>query len=289
MAADAPEPRLGDNALAGSRIGLSVSESRDLGRLGLREAHLQLALGEVARAVITTGGTLVYGGHLQPSGYTVFLASELDRYGRSDRPLHLVLSWPEHRRLRLSDLAEHRRSLGLKGSFTYLDATGAEIDPGVGRGEEPVPVEDDTVDDSLTSLRTFMTSVTDARLLLGGKESDFEGRMPGVIEEAMLAVEARQPLFLAGGLGGATASMAQLACDQRERWPPRDPTRDDIDPRATAAIELFGRTITESGWSVTRNGLSHQENLRLATSDRPSEIASLVAVGLGRTFGGRRI
>lgn len=282
-------PRLDDDTLAGARIGLSVSESRDLGRLGLREAHLRLALGEVARAVITAGGSLVYGGHLQPSGYTSFLASELDRYGRSDRPLQLVLSWSEHRRLPLSDLAGHRRSLGLKGSFTYLDASGAEIDPGTGRSEEPAPVDDDAVDESLTSLRAFLTGVTDARLLLGGKESDFGGRMPGVIEEAILAVEAQQPLFLAGGLGGATASLAQLACDQRERWPPRDPARDDVDVRASAALELFGRTITLSGWSVTRNGLSEEENLHLATSDRPSEIASLVAVGLGRTFGGRQM
>ena len=65
------------------RVGVSVSESADLRRLGLVERHLRLALGEVGRVVIRGGYSLVYGGHLDADGYTAFLQSEMDRYGRS--------------------------------------------------------------------------------------------------------------------------------------------------------------------------------------------------------------
>jgi hypothetical protein len=282
----APETQLGDETLGNVRVGFSVSESRELGRLGLREAHLRLALGELGRVVIRAGGSVVYGGHLQETGYTAFLASELDRYGRADQPLRLVLGWPEHHKLALSELKRHQRALGLKGSFTYLDREGNETDPMDGRGEEPAPVDTAEVAESLSALRTFLASVTDARILLGGKESGFEGRMPGIVEEAQLAIAARQPLFLIGGFGGATASIAQIACQQPERWPPRDPAHDDVDPRATHALAEVRAVIDSSGWSITANGLNIEDNLRLSTSHRPSEIATLVAIGLSRTFGG---
>ncbi len=42
------------------RIGVSVSESADLHRLGLVERHLRLALGEVARVVIRAGAVAWY-------------------------------------------------------------------------------------------------------------------------------------------------------------------------------------------------------------------------------------
>jgi SLOG cluster2 len=284
VAAEAPEPRLRADALKGVRVGVSVSESRELRRLGLMEEHLRLALGEVSRVVLRAGASLVYGGHLRPGGYTTFLASELDRYGRSDQPIQLIVGWSEHRSVPLSELTRHRQTLGLKGAFTYLDASGDQIDAHDGRGEKPEPITDDVVETSLTGLRRFLTSVTDARILIGGMESDFKGRMPGVIEEALLAIGARQPLFLAGGFGGATASVAQVACNQEERWPPRDASRDVTDSRVEASLGEVREAIVSSRWSIIANGLSLEENLRLVASHRPSEIASLVAIGLSRAF-----
>jgi SLOG cluster2 len=255
------------------RIGLSVSESADLHRLGLVERHLRLALGEVARVVIRFGHSLVYGGHLDPDGYTAFLESEMDRYGCTDRPLQLVIGWSEHRRLSLAELRRHEDDLGLKARTTYLDADGAPIAFDAGRAQDPSPA--DEVAASLSALRRYLTRDTDARVLIGGKERDYKGEMPGIVEEALLAIEAGQPLYLAGGFGGATVTIAALVADLEHRLPPAE-HETDLTPLLDA--------IERHSWSLTDNGLTKEENRRLATTHRPSEIASLVAIGLHRTF-----
>lgn len=255
------------------RIGLSVSESADLGRLGLVERHLRLALGEVARAVIRTGFVPAYGGHLDPEGYTVFLESEMERYSSTSRPLELVVGWSEHRSLPLSDLRRHKDRLGLRTRITYLDGDGNPTEFEAGRGEEPVPVDD--VPRSLSMLRRYLIQHTDARVLIGGKERDYKGEMPGVLEEALLAIEAGQPLYLAGGFGGATATIAATVAGLEDRWPP---AKDGIDPSPLA------EAAKRSGWDLTANGLTTEENQQLAVTYRPSEVASLVAIGLKRTF-----
>ena len=49
-----------------------------------------------------------------------------------------------------------------------------------------------------------MASNADARIVIGGKREGFRGAMPGIFEEVLFALERRQPLYLAGGFGGAT-------------------------------------------------------------------------------------
>jgi SLOG cluster2 len=90
------------DALKGQALGLSVSDSPDLQRLGFLKTHICLAVGEIARAVLVAGGRLAYGGHLEPEGFTAFLMRELDRYGRNDRPLLVILALQKYRRARLS-------------------------------------------------------------------------------------------------------------------------------------------------------------------------------------------
>lgn len=258
-----------------TRIGLSVSESTDLKRLGLVERHLRLALGEVSRAVIRAEFTPVYGGHLNPEGYTTFLESEMERYGSTARPLELVVPWSEHRILSLGELRQHRAQLGLRARITYLDAEGAPIDFDAGRGEDPTPVDD--IPGSLTALRRYLIEHTDARVLIGGKEDDYKGNMPGVLEEALLSIEAGQPLFLAGGFGGATATVAAVVADLEYRWPPANKQID---------TGFIREAVERSAWSLSNNGLTAEENRQLAVTHRPGEVASLVAIGLKRSFNG---
>src|SRR5258708_2890614 len=116
-------------------LGISISQSADLERLGVVEEHLRIALGEIARCVLVSGGTLGYGGHLAPGGYTNFLIQEVYRYARRDKPLHICLAWSEHRKLALSSLASSERDLGLFGKIICLDPDGQPVDRFVGRDE----------------------------------------------------------------------------------------------------------------------------------------------------------
>ena len=152
------------DALKEQTIGISVSDSPDLSRLGFTETHIRLAVGEIARAVFVAGGRLAYGGHLEPKGFTAFLMRELDRYGRNDRPLLVMLALQEHRKVPLSQLGALKKGLGLKAEIVCLDRDGQVMRPAQGRGEDIVVIpEGDERRIALTSLRREMVRRTNAR------------------------------------------------------------------------------------------------------------------------------
>jgi len=262
-----PEPRF--------NLGVSVSDSADLARLGLTETHLQMALGEIARAILVANGELSYGGHLRADGYTAFLVHECEKYRSRDRPFTGYLPWSVHRALSIETLAEHRKAIALLGQYVFLDPDGAPIDdPAQGRGADGERVDAATTIQSLTAARMHMTTKTDSRLVLGGQRAGFQGRMPGVVEEVILAMRARKPIFVAGGFGGAAGDIANTLGLDPDGWlglPDRATDPDLTELAATAA---------DTRWDPRTNGLTLQQNRQLAVSYRASEIASLVVVGL---------
>lgn len=273
------------NALAGLQIGISVSDSADLARLGLLETHFRLAVGEIARCVLVSGGHLGYGGHLRPDGYTTFLIQELHRFSRRDRPLHLYLPWSEHRAMTLSAIKEERGALGLFGEMRFLGAKGEVVDPAANRNEAPVPVTDERErEECLTSLRRYMAQQTHGRILIGGKRLGFLGHTPGVIEEALMAVDCGQPLYLAGGFGGVAADIIRALGVDDMAWLAEPDEAAPRDPRLVAGLERLVERAGETKMKSLQNGLDESENRRLAASHRPSEIAALLSLGLGRRF-----
>ena len=274
------------DALKGVRLGISVSESPDLMRLGLLESHFRLAIGEIARCVLVSGGHLAYGGHLDPGGYTAFLIKELERYSRRDRPLLVCLAWTIHRAIPLSQLVKEIRDLGLYGTIECLDRNGSLIDPATSRTESPVHERDSNVQrESLSALRRHMCEVTRGRVFIGGRKSGFQGEMPGVLEEAILSVQAGQPIYLAGGFGGVTLDIAYLLGIDTGDWLPRLHEAVAPDQRLVNGLERLVELANRQGRESLNNGLTREENRKLAASHRPSEIAALVSIGLGRRFG----
>jgi SLOG-like protein len=280
---DTPE-LLPKDALAAARVAVSVSPSADLARLGLLELHFRMAVGEIARAVLIAGGRLASGGHLDPDGYTAFLLGELERFGRKNRPLRVYLAWSEHRRLPLSELAAREKSLGLHGDVVYLSPDGAQVDARQDRGEEPAPVDEPARPRSLTSMRRYMLRETQARVLIGGRRTGFQGAMPGVLEEALLSVEANQPLYLAAGFGGVTLDSASAVGLDSSDWLARYRPAPEVDPETTRGLQQLRDVVGDRSWRALNNGLDGDENRQLAGSYRPSEIAALVCVGLGRVM-----
>lgn len=279
------ENLLPSNALHGVRVGISVSDSADLARLGLLETHFRLALGEIARCVLVSGGQLTYGGHLHPDGYTNFLVQELHRYNRRDQPFHIYLAWQEHRKLSVRELNEQKASLGLYGDVTCLDPGGNQIDPAQGRPEEAVEeTEDDVRKRSLTALRGYMATNTEGRIFLGGKREEFQGDLPGLVEEALFALEAGQPIYLAGGFGGVTLDIIRALGVDDCAWFPPMPEAAVPDKRLTSGLDRLVDLRGQANWPGLRNGLSDDENRQLAATHRPSEIAALISLGLGRRF-----
>jgi hypothetical protein len=275
---------LPSEVLRGARIGISVSESPDLPRLGLLEIHFRLALAEIARCVLVSGGTLAYGGHLRHDGYTTFLVQELQKYGRRDSPLLICLAWPEHRELSLSDLDARRDELGLLGRIVCLDPDGGEMDdPAKDRGEAAQSIADPALRRrALTGMRRYMVTRTQGRILLGGKRSGFQGEIPGLMEEALISLQSAHPVYVAGGFGGVTADIAQALGVDDGGWLPPLTDAPPPDPRWVDGRTRLVAHAAQATWAGLKNGLTADENRRLAASHRPSDIAALVSLGLGR-------
>jgi hypothetical protein len=260
---------------SGPNVGLSISRSDDLSRFGLTETHVRMALGEIARAVLVANGRLTYGGHLRPDGYTLFLVQEIERFGRRNRPFTAYIPFSEHRRMSVDQVTGRIREVSVLGSYVFLDPHGAPINPLVNRTSEAETVETDLERSSLTSARSVMASVVDGRVALGGQREGFRGRMPGVIEEAILAVQAETPLYIAGGYGGIAGDMAVALGIDSKNWL-------GLDVSKSPYLNELRSAVADCGWRPTTNGLTEEENQRLAITYRAGEIASLVMTGLNR-------
>lgn len=269
------------DALLGKRLGISVSNSPDLDRLGLVEAHLRMTLGELARAIIIAGGSLFYGGHLQPEGITNFLIEELYRYGRRDRPLKVCLAWTVHRAMSAEQIAEQKDFLGLFGEIHFLSADGQRLKGPINEPPQDTFSPEERAQ-ALTSLRDYIAGNIDARIVIGGKRTGFEGSMPGIVEEVLFSLVRQQPIYLAGGFGGATHDIIRTLHLEHAAWFPPQANSITEDDCLTNGLKHIIKIAIEHKWDGSENGLNEEENRLLAASYRPSEIAALVGKGLGR-------
>lgn len=255
------------DALSGQKVALSVSESADLARLGLTEQHCRLVVAEVGRAIMLAGGTIVYGGHLNPGGYTEILIEEAQRFSGGRSVLEIVLAESEYRNLTADELMAADRNLGDVGRLTLVSEFG-----------ETVPISH-ALDDSwsqdagkaLTAMRGHVASETTARLIVGGRLAGYVGAEPGVIEEARLTLHSGRLLLVAGGYGGAAAAVAQRLYPQYfEGWAPSAYPAHAQDTEVAAALEVLRDTYM--GETVEPH-LDEELRQLLTISHRPADIA----------------
>jgi hypothetical protein len=211
--------------LKGQRIILSISESDDTQAHGLIPAHLNSALDEVSRQLLVRGASLEYGGHLGAESYTFALFemvraySQLSGLPEAERVINDV-GWP---------LPHATLPADVRAKFTGV-ATLRRIDRPAGVEEldplefikEPKFFPADSAKRryawarGMTAMREFQAreSKAIARVAMGGKFGPkpkwYMGRIPGVVEEALLSLKNNQPLYLAGAFGGAAAMVIDL-------------------------------------------------------------------------------
>ena len=172
---------------------------------GLGEDHVRHVFIEAARQVLAAGGSLAYGGDLRANGYTQLLLALVRTYSRPDRPprerILQYLAAPVWRTLRVKDAEE-----------LAILATPIEVPPADARAGTTAAARAR----DYTAMRVRMTAESDARIVLGGRLWGRQGRWPGVVEEAYLALRRGQPLFVLGGLGGAAN---RIGAALRGTWP----------------------------------------------------------------------
>lgn len=271
------------DALRGLRLAVSISDSADLGALGLLPRHVEITLAEIARAVLTGRGGLVHGGQIKPSGFQ-FLMNEVERYGNHPGAFTLCLAEPEHRELSPGELRSLDRSLGACGRVVRLDQGGIEMGPSdVPQRSEPTSELNGHGDQqSYSAMRRHITDISHARVLIGGCLTGFKGTMPGIIEEAVYAIEAEQPLYVVAGLGGAAALVAEALDIDDLDWAADGFPKRPNDGRIDESLDRLRSTAERIDWRAASCGLDNNELRQLSASSHPSKIASLVANGLAR-------
>lgn len=251
--------------LAGKSIALSISESEDLLARGLSLDHLNDAFAELARALLALGAQLVYGGDLRSGGYTELLFELVARYGsRTDAPgpssaVVDFLAHPVHAPLGRDDILDYEARFDEIGSLVYLGRDGGRLTREQRLAEMPVSIDQSEWPLFLTAMREAVVDSSHAKIVLGGRRTGFLGRMPGVMEEVLIASQHEQPLFIIGGFGGISHDLALCG-----------------ESGAPLVASEFDRPLQ------CNNGLDAEELNRLATSPHVDELGILVVRGLRR-------
>lgn len=243
---------------------------------GLSADHLQNAMAEIALHLLSSGRSLAYGRDLRPHGFTKLLFELIVKY--QDHPHHNgritvtdYLAWPVHIKMTSKDLANFFAGHQNSAELILLLQNGTRL----AREERfKLPAHEPNKDEwaeGLTTMRTVMRKETQARIVLGGKVKDYKGRMPGIAEETLLSLQARQPVFLLGGFGGCARDIAETV-GLVDRW-------------AGSRPAWKGRSCFE-GYSPSslNNGLSDEDNAILARTPHIEQAVLLVSSGLHQIF-----
>ena len=284
-------------------LGISTSYSEDITSFGLRPYHLEVAISKIVQGLILCGGEVTYaGGQLEGSHS---LTRNLLR--NADQALALIKLLQRRLVFRLEKTSQHPHTVAhltpLSSSVTdnrILDAfesvsrnsaSVAKVHV-VGGGEyqrnwrtgpltESASINEVRRTD-FSKDRQRLPNYCTARVAISGKirpASDFHpdgyrGTMPGVIEEALYSLRAGQPLYIAGGFGGASALLSDVvngtSIFSRDLYLFRK-TYDSHRDTFKEIAELYRPEST---------GLTPDEVRRLAVTQRPYEVAHLVVKGL---------
>ena len=262
-------------ALSKRAIAISVSESPDLGALGMSDAHLRDATAELARHLLALGARVAYGGDLRSGGFTEILFELVARHRRDaddgddcDAVLS-YLAWPVHISKPFHDLERYAGELEGMARLLLLDVEGTPLSSAQRRELASRLPEPDEWADGLTAMRRRMSADTTARIIAGGKVADYYGNMPGVAQEARIALDDGRPLYILGGFGGCAADIA-VTIGLAEL--------PGIAPRDWGQAKIFVDTPDER----LSNGLNKEENRTLASTPHVDEAIALVLRGMLR-------
>ena len=266
---DLPPPR---------NIGISISESPDMRYFGFTNGHLKDAMAGFAIHLLASGANLAYGGDLRDRGFTRLIFDLVLRYRPHEEkvpPVANYLPWPVHAIMKTEDIRALDEELQGFARLVLVALDGSTM-----HCEGHQPVRPDTVDDAkwcvgLTAMRELMLEQTDARLVLGGRLEGYKGAMPGVAEEALLAMKAKQPVFLVGGFGGCARDIAE--------------TLGIVEPWAGSRSAWEGRELFSCYTDDDlNNGLMSAENRQLAATQHVDQAITLVMTGLRRLRQGQQ-
>lgn len=204
------------DCLSKERVGISISDVPGDGYAAhhFHQDHLIRLAQDLARHLLARSATLIYGGDLRPGGFTEFILDEArilkERLGEAAPYVENHLAWP----LYVSDpevttwRAKYHEIMDTIEHEIPSDVAN-ELD--IGAFIPPTTPENSYIwSRCLSEMRKTLISSTTVRICAGGRISGYKGKMPGVLEEIVLALNEEKPIILLGAFGGIVGDVCNL-------------------------------------------------------------------------------
>ena len=195
------------------RIGLSIADYQPDGydKQNQDLDELKRFSQSLARHLLANKHTLIYGGDLRNDGFTQFILDEAtvlrDRLQLDKLFVENYLAWP---------LNVKQENLKWYANYnTVIKPVSASIPDYIKSLIHDIStfLPHDCLENKyiwsrcLTTMREESIKSSDIRILVGGKFENYLGKMPGVLEEFLIAYKQDLVIFLVGGLGGLTKKL----------------------------------------------------------------------------------
>jgi len=150
----------------------------------------------------------------------------------------------------------------------------------------------------LTEMREKMESECDARIFIGGRTKGFKGKCPGILEELLIALEHKHPVYLVGAFGGITYDVIDALNNihansftdeyyfESKEYKDLFTLYNSRQPNNLINYKQYFTTLQNLNFKglSDQNGLTESENKRLAVTPHISEIVYLILKGLTNRF-----
>lgn len=199
-----------------ARVGISISDViyETFSEHHIHADSLIRLAQDLGRHLLSRSATLIYGGDMRPGGFTEFILDEAsilkERLVKTVPHVENHLAWP----LYISD----KEITAWRAKYTQVMTTieheipsdvAEEIDKDTFLPPNS-PMNSYIWSRCLTEMRKKSISSSTARICAGGKLSGYKGKMPGVLEEILIALEEQKPLYLLGAFGGVVGDVCNL-------------------------------------------------------------------------------
>lgn len=298
----------GIRPLAGLVVSLSVSESGDSAALGFPSFQVNRVTLQFVAALVGQGASVAFGHDWREDGVMEAVHGfalqaqppvplSLDSAEAEAEPvLWNILPWPDVPHL--SELEQEQLRSTLKVESAGLPEELRQFDTDARAAGPNSPLYGYLRARGLTFLRHRLNDVCHVRLCVGGRRSGSQGRYPGVVEEALLAVRQNKPLYLASILGGASEQIVEAVegknmpgdfceatpIERLYQQPPVTETNAATGDDRTIDRVAVWREFTDAGRQriAATNGLTIEENDELLRTPVIERAIELLLTGLSR-------
>jgi SLOG cluster2 len=238
--------------LAGCIVGISISESEDMERLGFDRSELNRCVVRLSESLLAAGARIAFGHDWRPGGVMEAVAALAVRYvnvhrdaegqpARGDAPIlnrvappDVPFLWQQREEGAAGDSPPNPMARLLDG---IVDARQSSAPRGANRAE------------ALSLMREQLADLCHMRVCLGGKLSGFSGKIPGIIEEALGTLRENRPVFSSAIFGGASAVIVRALSGEPAELYPHESA--ELRARAAHLPRALGENEESRLWHAT--------------------------------------